>query len=158
MAAMLVDLPLGFADPVTTLDAVRARVRRAKGSGEADGGSMTGSVLAHVPHALVNTAVRAYGALPQRIITTVTTNVPGPDRVVRVLGRELLALHPYVPIGDRIRVGVAVTTYAATLSFGITYDLGSVPDADVVVDGIRSALTALTRRAACATPATPTGG
>jgi diacylglycerol O-acyltransferase len=55
----------------------------------------------------------------------------------------MLTLYPYVPIADRIRIGVAVTSYARRLHFGITCDRDSMPDADVLTAAIGSALAEL---------------
>jgi len=41
-----------------------------------------------------------------------------------------------VPIADRIRSGIAVTSYDGRLLFGVTTDRDSMPDAHVLVDGI----------------------
>eukprot|EP01032_Pedospumella_encystans_P000374 gene374-425_t len=50
----------------------------------------------------------------------------------------MLATYPYVPIADRLRIGVAVTSYGEDLLFGITTDRDSTHDADVLVAGLRS--------------------
>jgi hypothetical protein len=68
--------------------------------------------------------------LPQRAIATVTTNVPGPDAPLYILGRPIREILPYVPIAERMRVGVAVLTYAGQASIGVTADVASVPEAD----------------------------
>ena len=51
---------------------------------------------------------------PQLLVQTVTTNVPGPRCPPYVLGRRLTALHPYVPIGDSVRISVAILSYVET--------------------------------------------
>ena len=48
----------------------------------------------------------------------------------------MLAAYPYVPIADRLRTGVAVTSYGDQLLFGITADRQTVPDIDVLRDGL----------------------
>ena len=48
----------------------------------------------------------------------------------------MLASYPYVPLGDRIRIGVAVTSYEDRLLFGITADAASSPDVGVLVAGL----------------------
>jgi diacylglycerol O-acyltransferase len=47
-----------------------------------------------------------------------------------ILGRPVREILPYVPIAERMRVGVAVLTYAGQAAFGITADFASVPEAD----------------------------
>jgi diacylglycerol O-acyltransferase len=60
----------------------------------------------------------------------------------------VIALYPYVPIAERIRIGVAVTSYADRLHFGITCDRASVPDVDVFVTAMADGLADLVKVAA----------
>ena len=73
----------------------------------------------------------------QPLVQTVTTNVPGPRQPLYVLGRPLTALHPYVPIGNTVRVSVAILSYVDTVSFGVTADYDSSPDLDVFTQEYR---------------------
>jgi diacylglycerol O-acyltransferase / wax synthase len=79
----------------------------------------------------------------QPLVQTVTTNVPGPRIPLYVLGRRMTALHPYVPIGNAVRISIAILSYFGTVSFGVTADYDSVPDLDVFVRGIQRALAEL---------------
>jgi hypothetical protein len=72
----------------------------------------------------------------------VTTNVPGPRHRLTCLGREVEQMLPYVPIADRVPIGVAMFTYDGQLTFGVTAD-HAVTDLAVLVDGIRTAWWAL---------------
>ena len=81
--------------------------------------------------------------LPQRQIATVTTNVPGPRRTLFALGRPCVAMLPYVPIADRVRVGVAMFSYDGTLVFGLTGDYDAAADLQVLADGIAEAMAEL---------------
>jgi hypothetical protein len=84
----------------------------------------------------------------QPLIQTVTTNVPGPRIPLYVLGRRMTALHPYVPIGNSVRISIAILSYLDTVSFGVTADHDSVPDVDVLVQGIQRALAELSAQPA----------
>ena len=84
--------------------------------------------------------------VPQRVLTTVTTNVPGPREELHLGGRRMLAAYPYVPIADRLRTGIAVTSYAGRLLFGITADRQSTPDVDLFRDGLLTGFAAMTRQ------------
>ena len=61
--------------------------------------------------------------------------MPGPRETLYALGCELQELLPYVPIADRVRIGVAIFSYRDTLTFGLTGDYGTVPDLDVLARG-----------------------
>ncbi len=81
--------------------------------------------------------------LPQRSIAAVTTNVPGPRQELYALGRPCVAMLPYVPIADRVRVGIAMFSYDGTLYFGITGDYHAATDLHVLADGITSSMAEL---------------
>ena len=65
---------------------------------------------------------------PQRAINTVTTNVPGPQYPLYAVGRQMVAYLPFVPLGQGIRIGVAIMSYNGGVSFGVTGDYDTVPD------------------------------
>jgi diacylglycerol O-acyltransferase len=54
---------------------------------------------------------------------------------------------PYVPIADRVRIGVAMFSYCGTRTFGITGDFTTVPDIDVLAAGISDSMAELVRLA-----------
>lgn len=96
--------------------------------------------------------------LPQRQVATVTTNVPGPRSTLYALGREVQEMLPYVPIADRVRIGVAMFSYRDTLTFGITGDYDTTPDLRVLADGIAASmaeLLAVAREAGSPGPGAP---
>jgi hypothetical protein len=72
----------------------------------------------------------------QPFVSTVTTNVPGPQSPWFLLGRRLLEVYPYVPIGEGLRTGVAILSYDGQVAFGVTADYDAAPDVDVLADGI----------------------
>jgi diacylglycerol O-acyltransferase len=148
VSALLVDLPVEFADPVTGYAAVVTRMRVLKSSDEAAAGELITELADHVPPAVLAATLHAAFRVPQRTLTTVTTNVPGPRRPLYALGRRLLAMYPYVPIADQLRIGIAVTSYDGHLFFGVTCDRDSVPDVDVLTAGIEDGLADLMKAAA----------
>ena len=92
------------------------------------------------PFPPISWGIRLGMRLPQRQVATVTTNVPGPRTTLYALGREAQAMLPYVPIADRVRIGVAMFSYRDTLTFGITGDYDTAPDLQVLADGISSSM------------------
>jgi diacylglycerol O-acyltransferase / wax synthase len=78
----------------------------------------------------------------------VTTNVPGPRFPLFILGREMVAVYPYVPIGDNVRISIAIFSYLDRFSFGITAELDAAPDLDVLVEGIGHGVAELKERPA----------
>jgi WS/DGAT/MGAT family acyltransferase len=135
---MLADLPVDVDDPVARVRAVHDLVARLRRTGEPEAGVLAQQLLGAVPYAVVGAATRWALRVPHHHLSTVTTNVPGPRHRLSLLGREVEEMLPYVPIADRVPIGVAMFTYAGQLTFGVTADR-DVTDLEVLVDGIASA-------------------
>ena len=134
---MLADLPVEFEHPVERVRAVHERVARLRHSGEPEAGVAAQRLVSALPYPLVESATRLALRLPHHNLSTVTTNVPGPRQPLTCLGRKVERMLPYVPIADRVRIGVAVFSYCGELTFGVTSDL-DVTDLDVLVEGIEA--------------------
>ncbi len=148
VSMMLPYLPVDVADPVQRLAEVRRRILDAVATGQPQAGRDLTSIARHEPFPPVALGVRLAFHLPQRLIVTVTTNVPGPRQPVFVLGRRCEQILPFVPIADRVRIGVAIFSYAGELTFGVTGDHDSAPDVGVLADGIAAAVAELLRATA----------
>src|SRR5262249_47002319 len=96
-----------------------------------------------VPFALTAWAVNLLTRLPQRGVVTVATNVPGPRRQLRIMGRRVLAVFPIPPIAMQLRTGVAMLSYADDLYFGILADYDALADVDQLARGIEAAVARL---------------
>ncbi len=133
---MLSLLPVEVDDPLERVRAVHQRVAALRGTHEPEAGVALQEAATLVPFPVLRWALRWGLRLPQQQVSTVTTNVPGPRVPLTCLGRPVHQLLPFVPIADRVRLGVAVLSYADTLAFGITADAGTTPDVGVVAAGI----------------------
>lgn len=136
VSAMLPLLPVDEPDPVRQLEMVHQRLARAKDSGQREGGSAVVAVADSIPFTLSAWAIRLLTRLPQNSVTALATNVPGPRRGQRVLGRRVLEILPIPPIALHLRTGIAMVSYAGRFSFGITADYDSAPDVDALARGI----------------------
>ncbi len=150
VTALFASLPVTIADPVERLVAVRAEMDALKGSGEAIAVATMVGATGMAPAMVVGLTLRSVTELiqrrGQRFVTTVTTNVPGPQQPRYLLGHRLLTASPYVPIGEGFRTGVAIFSYDGKLAFGVTADLDSTPDADVLAAGIEKGIAELLER------------
>jgi len=143
ISAMFADLPVGVDDPVARLEAVTAQLEGLKRGGMALGvGSLIGAAD-FAPPMLVAVGSRVAARVPQRQVSTVTTNVPGPQQPLYLLGREMVDMVPYVPLGVEIRVSIGIFSYAGQLTFGISADYDEVPDVGVLAAGIEASLAEL---------------
>jgi diacylglycerol O-acyltransferase len=140
VSVMLPYLPVEMADPVQQLQAVHRRLTKAKGSGQRQAGSVFVSAANVIPFPLTAWTVRALTRLPQRGVVTLATNVPGPRRRQRIMGREVIRLLPIPPIALGLQTGIAILSYADHLSFGITADYDAAPDVDELASGIERAV------------------
>jgi WS/DGAT/MGAT family acyltransferase len=136
VSAMIADLPVHEADPVARLKAVSEELDRLKSSGEVQVAELMFEVGDWTSPLLLAIGMTGVSRLPHRHLVTVATNVPGPRERLYAMGRQLLELYPYVPVANRVRIGVAMTSYDRVLTFGITADADSTPDLGVLTAGI----------------------
>jgi len=143
VSAVIAELPVHVEGAVDRLAAVRHELDRLKASGEVTAGEAVTTAAELVPPVLLSTGLFGGFRLPQRQIVTVTTNVPGPRVPLWALGRRMRAVYPFVPIADRVRTGVAITSYDGRLTFGVTGDADSMPDLEVLTKGVEGAMAEL---------------
>jgi diacylglycerol O-acyltransferase len=143
VSAMIADLPVDAADPVARYQAVCAEMSRLKESGEIQMGELIADAGGWTAPLLLSIGLKSAFRLPHRHLVTVATNVPGPRVQLYAAGRRLVELYPYVPIADRMRIGVAMTSYNRVLTFGITADAASTPDLHVLTAGITEGMSEL---------------
>jgi WS/DGAT/MGAT family acyltransferase len=155
VASIVAELPVGIADPIERLHAVRTAMHALKQSHQADASRWLFDLADHAPAPVLSVGLRSavlmMRRLPQRSVNTVTTNVPGPQHALYACGREMLEYVPFVPLAQGVRTGVAILSYHGRIAFGVTGDWDSVPDIDVLAGGIATGmdeLLALSRPAA----------
>jgi WS/DGAT/MGAT family acyltransferase len=141
------ELPVGIADPVERLEDIRRQMDGLKESRQAVAGDALTQLSGFAPPMWLALGSRLATRFPQRLVQTVTTNVPGPQQPLYVRGRQMLECYPYVPLGGQIRVGIAIFSYAGNLTFGVTGDYDTMPDVKVLCDGIRAGMDELARLA-----------
>ena len=126
LLAAFAPLPLG------TLDGRRrhAEVARAldglRSSGRAAGADELRERDGFAAAAMVIDAARL--AARERGFDVAVANVPGPARTHRMLGRELRAAHPVIPLASGRALSVAVLSYRGRLWFGLLTDGDALPD------------------------------
>lgn len=143
VSAVLANLPAGEPDPLRRLELIREQMDEIKRTSQAVGPQALTGVLGFAPATLLALGSHAAFQYPQPVVQAVTTNVPGPRLPLYLLGRKLERIYPYVPIGDNVRISVAIFSYLERFSFGITADHDAVPDLNVLTKGIRAGLAEL---------------
>jgi diacylglycerol O-acyltransferase len=149
---MVAELPIGCADPLERLSSISSQMAELKRSHQVESAAAAFDAAALVPpvivSATVKTAMAAMHWVPQRMVHTVVTNVPGPQHPLYAMGREMVEYLPFVPAGEGIRIGVAILSYNGHVAFGLTGDLASVPELRSMAEQIESEVTELVRLAA----------
>ncbi len=145
VSAMFAQLPIGVDHPVERLHAMTRQMDRVKKSGTPLTVDSIIGLADFVPPMLFATAGRVAANVNLRAFDTVTTNVPGPQIPLYLLGRELQTLIPFVPLGPGVRISTAIVSYNGTINFGVTADYDSVRDLPVFLDGVSKTLDGLRR-------------
>ncbi len=143
VSAVLANLPVGEPDPLRRLALLREEMDELKRTSQAVGAEVLTGMLGLAAPTLLALGSRAAFQLPQPLVQAVTTNVPGPRLPLFLLGRKLVRIYPYVPIGNNVRISVAIFSYLERFTFGITADYDAVPDVRVLARGIRRGLAEL---------------
>jgi hypothetical protein len=140
---VVLGLPVGIADPVARVAAVRQRMELLKATPEAP-----------VTHALL----RAMGSAPRLVedlavsffatkTSLVLTNVPGPPAQLSLAGVPVSRIMFWVPQSGRMGLGVSILSYAGDVTIGVLSDAALVPDPDVLVADLHAEYAELERAA-----------
>ena len=126
---VFLDLPIGIANPVERLYAVRANMRALKGSYQPVIALGILAVMGAAPHAVQEQLL----AMLARNATAVMTNVPGPRGPLYLAGARIDRLMFWVPQSGDIGMGVSIMTYAGEVQFGLITDRSLCPDPHRVI-------------------------
>jgi len=123
-------LPIGIANPVQRVYAVRRRMNELKGSYQpvlAFGVlAIAGLLVKPVQHALLN--------LFAKKATAVMTNVPGPKEPLTFCGATLRQTMFWVPQSGDIGMGVSILSYGGGVQFGLITDSTLCPDPEAIIE------------------------
>jgi diacylglycerol O-acyltransferase len=155
VSAMFAELPIGIADPVARLDAVRAQMDGLKRSKQAVAGDVLTSLSGFAPPMLLALGGRLAARAPSLGVQTGVTNVPGPQQPLHTLGRRLLESFPFVPVIGKARISIAIFSYDGGLYFGVTGDYDSSRDIDTLTSGVERSMAELLGPAAATPMSTP---
>jgi diacylglycerol O-acyltransferase / wax synthase len=152
VSAMFAELPVHIDDPGQRVQALHDQMRNLKQSGQAVAAERLTAMSGFAPGMLLALGGRVATRLPQRSVNTVTTNVPGPQKPLYLAGHRLLEAFPFVPLGGHVRIGVAIFSYDGGINFGVTGDLDTASDIDVLCRGIEHGIEQLLGRPASPAP------
>ena len=123
-----VTLPLDVKSPRKLMVAVREQMTLVKNARLAELVGVAGTMLGTIPSPLQALLGPLISQLPISLCNLICTNVRGPAAPLYLLGHQMLACYPYVPIGGEMGMNSAVLTYNGTAYFGFTGDVHAIPD------------------------------
>jgi len=156
VSAFFLSLPVGEADPVARLGAVRRETERLKTSRAADGIDFFTQLVERSGSTWLTELGVRFAARVQPY-NQIVSNVPGPQYPLYVLGARLLELYPLPPLFERQGLGTAVMSYDGRVCWGLVADRDVVPDLGALARDLEAALAELRAAALQASADPPTG-
>ncbi|MBW2546771.1 MAG: wax ester/triacylglycerol synthase family O-acyltransferase [Deltaproteobacteria bacterium] len=137
VAMLLADLPVTERDPVERLKKViQVTTRLKKESNQTGGTELIEDVADLTTKRLVSELYRA--AMRLRTYNLIITNVPGPPFPLYMLGAQMQAIYPMVPLMQNQNLGIALFSYNGRMHWGFNADWESFPDVHEFVEDLRA--------------------
>ena len=143
VTALLVDLPVGEADPLRRLDQVRAATASHLASGRSVAADALVELSGFTPPTMHALGARAAHSLTRRLFDLVVTNVPGPQTPLYAAGARLLEMFPIVPLNTGQPLSIGLTSYDGGVYYGLNADRDAVPDVRTIAGLIEESLAEL---------------
>ncbi|MEZ5383254.1 MAG: wax ester/triacylglycerol synthase family O-acyltransferase [Microthrixaceae bacterium] len=144
-ANLMVPLPVGLADPVEALQAIRAHTSEAKAAPKAFGPDLMADWVDLTSSALIRGAALAYsnlgvGGLHPSAFNLVMSNVPGPPIPLFLGGARVTATYPMGPLIANTGLNITVLSQCDDLNVGVIACPDLVDDVDAIGAGFVAAV------------------
>ncbi len=138
VSSLILELPVGEADPVKRLSRVIKATTHAKSTHQ----EMTTEVLEDLSdRTFPGLLVQLGKAVPWlRPCNTIVTNVPGPNFPLYLLGAKLLEVYPCVPLLGNTGVAIALFSYNGRLFWGFNGEWDELPDLHDLTEAVETEL------------------
>jgi WS/DGAT/MGAT family acyltransferase len=143
VTALLVDLPIGEADPVRRLTQIAHAMAAHEQSGRSVGADALVALSGFAPPTLHALGARAANGLTQRLFSLVVTNVPGPQLPVYAAGARMTEMFPISPLAPGHAVSIGLTSYDGGVYYGVNGDRDAMPDIAVLATLLEDSLAEL---------------
>ncbi len=127
-------LPIGIANPVERVFAVRRRMDELKGSYQ----PLLAFAVLSVSGLFIKPVQDAVLGMFAKKATAVMTNVPGPVTPLKFCGSTLRQSMFWVPASGDIGVGVSILSYGGGVQFGLITDAGLCPEPQDIINRFES--------------------
>jgi diacylglycerol O-acyltransferase len=138
VSSLFIDLPVAMADPLRRYELVGSAVEGRKAGGQALAASALTGLTELAPPVLHAGIARSLFA--KRLFNVTITNVPASPRRLYTFGAPMIDVVPIVPLAAEHALGIAVVSYAGQMTFGLYADRATVPDLDVLREGVVASL------------------
>jgi diacylglycerol O-acyltransferase / wax synthase len=143
VSGLVVDLPVGEANPLMRLSQVSYAMKAHKESGQSVGAEALVALSGFAPPTLHAVGARLTNGLTRRMFNLVVTNVPGPQVPLFAAGARMLEMFPVVPLASGQAVTIGLTSYAGGVYYGLNADRDAMADVDVLAALIEESLAEL---------------
>ncbi len=140
---VFITLPVGVADPVKRLRAIKKEMDGLKQSPEALVAFGVLSLMGLAPVEVEQVGLRFFGSKA----TAVLTNVPGPRHPLYLAGRKIDRVMFWVPQSGRLGLGISIISYAGSVMLGVASDARLVPDPERIVEAFKTEFEAVRKLA-----------
>lgn len=138
ITSLFVELPVADESALIRYAHAVDAAEKLKAGSQAVGGETLLSLTGHAPPVLH--VMLAQSLFASRLFNITVTNVPGPQLPLYALGSKLVEVAGLVPLAAEHGVGVAILSYDGHVTFGLIADHDTVPDLNVLRDGIEESL------------------
>jgi diacylglycerol O-acyltransferase / wax synthase len=136
---VILGLPIGVADPIARIHAVRAAMETIKATPEAGVAHGMLRVIGWAPKVVEKAAVSFFG----RKTSLVLTNVPGPQKAVTLGAVRVERIMFWVPQASHMGLGISIFSYAGEITVGVIADALVVRDPDTLVSDLHAEMASL---------------
>ena len=141
VSSYMAPLPIWCDNPLKRLRLVSETMGDLKQSKQAVGATLMTELADFAPPTIAGQAARLQAG--QRFFNLVVTNIPGPQFPLYLLGRELEAIYPMVPLAKRQAVCFGIMSYNGKVNFGLIGDYVALEDLDVLAADLEASLAEL---------------
>ena len=145
LLASHVPLPAGISDPRRRHAEISRALDGLAAAGRVRGARELTTLAGFAPPTLLGQAARLQAG--QRAFNLAVTNIPGPSTPRRLLGRELRAILPAMPLARNQTLSVAIASFCGRLHFGLLADGETLGDPNELAALLETSLAELRKGA-----------
>ena len=133
VSAILVELPVGEADPAVRLQQISYQLAEKAEGSQFVGADAIANIAGFGPPTLHALGARVVGStMSGRMYNLVITNVPGPQRPLYAAGSRMLAAYPVVPLTQNQALSIGLISYDGGVYLGLYADRDALPDLELL--------------------------